>query len=152
MTTVALTRLTYIQVFVQPFFGFVEDWFSRHWPENKFITREHGVDVPFCGIYHVNFFRLVWRTAYVIVTLVVAMIFPFFNDFLGLIGAVSFWPLAVYFPIEMHIAQLKIPNYSFRWIWLKLLSWACLVVSLIAATGSVQGLIKNLKTYKLFQN
>ncbi|OMO50882.1 Amino acid transporter, transmembrane [Corchorus capsularis] len=139
------------QVFAQPLFGFVESWCARHWPESKFINREYGVDVPCFGVYYVNMFRLVWRSTYVIVTAVVAMIFPFFNDFLGLIGAGSFWPLTVYFPIEMHIAQAKIPKYSFRWIWLKILSWVCLVVSLIAAAGSVQGLIQSLKTYKPFQ-
>ncbi|KHG24473.1 Amino acid permease 6 -like protein [Gossypium arboreum] len=139
------------QVFAQPLFGFVESLCARHYPDNKFITREHAMDVPFCGIYYLNFFRLVWRTAYVIVTAVLAMIFPFFNDFLGLIGAGSFWPLTVYFPIEMHIAQAKIPKYSFRWVWLKILSWVCLIISLIAAAGSVEGLIQSLKTYKPFQ-
>lgn len=139
------------QVFAQPLFGFVESLCAIHYPDNKFITREHAMDVPFCGIYYLNFFRLVWRTAYVIVTAVLAMIFPFFNDFLGLIGAGSFWPLTVYFPIEMHIAQAKIPKYSFRWVWLKILSWVCLIISLIAAAGSVEGLIQSLKTYKPFQ-
>ncbi|MBA0580666.1 hypothetical protein Gorai_022875 [Gossypium raimondii] len=148
---IAIHLIGAYQVFAQPLFGFVEGWWSRNWPNSKFITSEHAVDVPFYGIYYLNFFRLVWRTAYVIITAVVAMIFPFFNDFLGLIGAGSFWPLTVYFPIEMHIAQSKTPKYSFRWIWLKILSWVCLVVSLIAAAGSVQGLIQSLKTYKPFQ-
>ncbi|KAE8653935.1 Amino acid permease 6 [Hibiscus syriacus] len=148
---IAIHLIGAYQVFAQPLFGFVEGWCSRNWSDNKFITGEHAVDIPLYGIYYVNFFRLVWRTAYVIVTAVIAMIFPFFNDFLGLIGAGSFWPLTVYFPIEMHIAQTKIPKYSFRWIWLKILSWVCLVVSLIAAAGSIQGLIQSLKTYKPFQ-
>ncbi|KAE8684550.1 Amino acid permease 6 [Hibiscus syriacus] len=148
---IAIHLIGAYQVFAQPLFGFIEGWCARRWPENKFITREHVVDVPCYGVYYINFFRLVWRTAYVILTAVVAMIFPFFNDFLGLIGAGSFWPLTVYFPIEMHIAQTKLPKYSFRWIWLKILSWVCLIVSLIAAAGSVQGLIQSLKTYKPFQ-
>lgn len=79
------------------------------------------------------------------------MIFPFFNDFLGLLGAFSFWPLTVYFPIEMHIAQSKTPKYSFRWIMLKILSGACLIVSIVAAAGSVQGLATDVKTYKPFK-
>ncbi|KAE8718681.1 Amino acid permease 6 [Hibiscus syriacus] len=139
------------QVFAQPLFGFVEKLTTKRYPDNKFITREHAINVPYCGVYYLNFFRLVWRTAYVIVTAVLAMIFPFFNDFLGLIGAGSFWPLTVYFPIEMHIAQSKIPKYSFRWVWLKVLSWVCLIVSLIAAAGSIQGLINSLRVYKPFQ-
>ncbi|KAI8548505.1 hypothetical protein RHMOL_Rhmol07G0278300 [Rhododendron molle] len=139
------------QVFCQPIFGFVEARCQARWPESKFITSEHSISLPFCGSYNFNFFRLVWRTAYVIVTAVFAMIFPFFNDFLGLIGAASFYPLTVYFPIEMHIAQTKIPKYSFTWIWLKILSWSCLVVSLVAAAGSIQGLAQDLRTYKPFK-
>ncbi|KAF7137858.1 hypothetical protein RHSIM_Rhsim07G0215400 [Rhododendron simsii] len=139
------------QVFCQPIFGFVEARCQARWPESKFITSEHTINLPFCGSYNFNFFRLVWRTAYVIVTAVFAMIFPFFNDFLGLIGAASFYPLTVYFPIEMHIAQTKIPKYSFTWIWLKILSWSCLVVSLVAAAGSIQGLAQDLRTYKPFK-
>ncbi|XP_010482241.1 PREDICTED: amino acid permease 6 isoform X2 [Camelina sativa] len=139
------------QVFCQPIFQFVESQSAKRWPDNKFITREYKVHVPCGGEFSINFFRLVWRTSYVVVTAVVAMIFPFFNDFLGLIGAASFWPLTVYFPIEMHIAQKKINKFSFTWTWLKILSWACFIVSLVAAAGSVQGLITSLKDFKPFQ-
>ena len=107
--------------------------------------------MPFYGTYNVNSFRMVWRTAYVIVTAVIAMIFPFFNDFLGLIGSLSFWPLTVYFPIEMYIKQSKMQRFSFTWTWLKILSWACLIVSIISAAGSIQGLTQDLKTYKPFK-
>lgn len=139
-----------MQVFCQPIFGFVETWSSKRWPESKFITHERAINVPLCGAYYVNFFRLVWRTMYVILTAVIAMIFPFFNDFLGLLGAASFWPLTVYFPIEMYIAQSKLPKFSFTWTWLKILSWTCLIISLVAAAGSIQGLAHDLKTYKPF--
>ncbi|KAK8487079.1 hypothetical protein V6N11_033195 [Hibiscus sabdariffa] len=148
---IAIHLIGAYQVFAQPLFGFVEKMCKGRYPDNAFIVREHAINVPFCGVYYLNFFRLIWRTAYVIVTAVLAMLFPFFNDFLGLIGAGSFWPLTVYFPIEIHIAQLKIPKYSFRWVWLKILSWVCLIVSLIAATGSIQGLIHSLSVYKPFQ-
>ncbi|XP_027094656.1 amino acid permease 6 [Coffea eugenioides] len=148
---IAIHLIGAYQVFAQPIFGFVENRCSSKWPENKFINTEHAVNVPLYGTYYINLFRLVWRTVYVILTAVLAMIFPFFNDFLGLIGAGSFYPLTVYFPIEMHIAQAKIPKYSVRWIWLKVLSWACLVVSLVAAAGSIQGLSQDVKTYKPFK-
>lgn len=147
-----LENVFQIQVFCQPIFGFVEARCSKRWPESKFISTEHPVPIPFCGVFNINFFRMAWRTAYVIVTAVVAMILPFFNDFLGLIGAASFYPLTVYFPIEMYIARTKIPKFSFTWVWLKILSWVCLVVSLVAAAGSIQGLASDLKTYKPFKN
>ncbi|KAJ7965894.1 Amino acid permease [Quillaja saponaria] len=139
------------QVFCQPIFGFVERWCSEHWPESQFIKREYAINVPFYGVYYLNLFRLVWRSAYVIVTAVVAMIFPFFNDFLGLIGSLSFWPLTVFFPIEMYIKQTQMKKYSFTWTWLKILSWACLIVSIVAAAGSIQGLTQDLKKFKPFQ-
>lgn len=139
------------QVFCQPIFQFVESQSAKRWPDNKFVTREYKIQIPYFGHYGISFFRLFWRTSYVVVTAVVAMIFPFFNDFLGLIGAASFWPLTVYFPIEMHIAQKKMKKFSFTWTWLKILSWVCFLVSLVAAAGSVQGLIQSLKYFKPFQ-
>ncbi|OVA07347.1 Amino acid transporter [Macleaya cordata] len=139
------------QVFAQPVFGFFEKWCSNRWPENGFITTDHIVNVPLVGEYNMNLFRLVWRTGYVILTAVVAMIFPFFNDFVGLLGAASFWPLTVYFPIEMYIAQSKMPKFSGTWIWLKVLSWACLIVSLVALAGSVQGLAQSVKSFRPFK-
>ena len=141
----------FLQVFAQPIFQFVEKKCNRNWPDNKFITSEYSVNIPFLGKFNINLFRLVWRTAYVVITTLVAMIFPFFNTILGLIGAASFWPLTVYFPVEMHIAQTKVKKYSPRWIGLKMLCWVCLIVSLLAAAGSIAGLISSVKTYKPFR-
>nr|KAJ0197537.1 hypothetical protein LSAT_V11C700375230 [Lactuca sativa] len=135
------------QVYVQPFFAFVESWSKEKWPRNKFIVREYSV-----GKFKINIFRLTWRSAYVVLATLVAMIFPFFNSFLGLIGATTFWPLTVYFPIEMYISQAKIPKNSFTWIWMKVLSLACLIVSLVAAAGSIRGLIVSVETFKLFHS
>ncbi|KAK0580292.1 hypothetical protein LWI29_000402 [Acer saccharum] len=126
------------QVFCQPIYNLVEGWCSRQWPESKFIK----------GF----MFRLIWRTFYVIVTCIIAMLFPFFNSVLGLLGALSFWPLTVYFPIEMYISRAKIRRCSFVWTWLKVLSGTCLVVSLLAAAGSIEGLIKEVSAYKPFNS
>lgn len=134
-------------MYVQPFFAFVESWSKEKWPRNKFIVREYSV-----GKFKINIFRLTWRSAYVVLATLVAMIFPFFNSFLGLIGATTFWPLTVYFPIEMYISQAKIPKNSFTWIWMKVLSLACLIVSLVAAAGSIRGLIVSVETFKLFHS
>ncbi|XP_050210960.1 amino acid permease 6-like [Mercurialis annua] len=132
------------QVFSQPFFKLVEDWSNNKWPESKFLTKSYKI----CGIYQLNFFRLIWRTSYVILTSLIAMIFPLFNSVLGLLGALSFWPLTLYFPIEMHISQAKIRAYSFTWIWLKILSFVCFVVSLIAVAASIRGIVKDLRHFK----
>ena len=33
------------------------------------------------------------------------MLVPFFNDVVGLLGAIGFWPLTVFLPIQMHLKQ-----------------------------------------------
>ncbi|ESQ35857.1 hypothetical protein EUTSA_v10007516mg [Eutrema salsugineum] len=149
---IALHLIGAYQVYGQPFFQFVESKCKKKWPESKFINKEYSSNIPMLGKCRVNLFRLVWRTCYVILTTVVAMIFPFFNAILGLLGALAFWPLTVYFPVAMHIAQTKVKKYSRRWLALYLLVLVCLIVSFLAAVGSIVGLISSVKTYKPFKN
>ncbi|PIA33642.1 hypothetical protein AQUCO_04000004v1 [Aquilegia coerulea] len=129
------------QVFCQPFFSFVEQWCCNSWPQNKYISKMNGVN---------NLFKLLWRTLFVIMTAIVAMIFPFINDMMGLISTATFRPLGVYFPVEMYLVQSKSQRFSAKWIWLKILSLACCVVSIVAAVGSIHGLIANLTKYEPF--
>jgi hypothetical protein len=139
------------QVFCQPIYQFVEAWARDTWPDSGFLAAETVLRVPLAGDVPLSLFRLVWRTSYVVLTALVAMVFPFFNDFLGLIGAVSFWPLTVYFPVQMYMAQANTRRYSPTWTWMNVLSVACLVVSLLAVAGAVQGLITDLKGYRPFK-
>jgi hypothetical protein len=139
------------QVFCQPIYQFVEAWARDTWPDSGFLAAETVLRVPLAGDVPLSLFRLVWRTSYVVLTALVAMVFPFFNDFLGLIGAVSFWPLTVYFPVQMYMAQANTRRYSPTWTWMNVLSVACLVVSLLAVAGAVQGLVTDLKGYRPFK-
>ncbi|GMI83724.1 amino acid permease 1, NEUTRAL AMINO ACID TRANSPORTER 2 [Hibiscus trionum] len=138
------------QVFCQPIFKQVEDWCLNQWPNNKFIKESPAIKLPLFGDYTFNAFRLVWRTAYVITVTVVAMILPFFNGILGLLGAASFWPLTVYFPVQMHISRENIRPFCWKWIWLNVLVVACLIISVLAAAGSVAVIVKDLQTYRPF--
>ena len=140
------------QVFCQPIYQFVEAWARARWPDSGFLNAERVVRVPLAGDFPLSPFRLVWRTTYVVLTSLVAMIFPFFNDFLGLIGAVSFWPLTVYFPVEMYIKQRRVPRGSTKWICLQTLSVSCLIVSIAAAAGSIADVIDALKVYRPFSS
>ena len=40
----------------------------------------------------------------------------------GIMGSLGFWPLTVFLPVSMHIAQRKIPRWSPRWIALQTLN------------------------------
>ena len=140
------------QVYCQPLFAFVEKEASKRYPESKFITKETKIHIfPGSKPFNLNLFKLVWRTVFVITTTLISMIVPFFNDVLGLLGAIGFWPLTVYFPVEMYIVQKNVPRWSTRWVCLQVLSLACLVVSVAAAAGSVVGIVTDLKSYKPFK-
>lgn len=136
----------FMQVFTQPLFAFFEHIISRRWPRSTFIHKEYYMTPSL----HVNLFRLIWRSLYVMLTTVVSMILPFFNDIM--IGAFAFWPLTVYFPVEMFIVQQKIPKWSRIWILLQGLSVFCFLVSLAAAMGSIEGMTVDLRTYKPFKS
>jgi len=138
------------QVFSQPLFAFIEEWSAKKWPRSQFIHKNYIVNIPMFGLYKANLFRLVWRTCFVISTTLISMLLPFFNDVVGILGAVGFWPLTVYFPVEMYIHHRKIPRYSSKWILLQTLSVVCFIVSVAAAVGSIEGIIQDLKSYKPF--
>lgn len=140
------------QVYCQPLFAFVEKHATRYFPESQFINKDFEVPLP-GGFkpYKLNLFRLVWRTIFVVITTVISMLMPFFNDVVGILGAFGFWPLTVYFPVEMYIVQKKIPKWSTRWISLQILSVACLIISICAAAGSFAGVVSDLKIYKPFK-
>lgn len=135
------------QVYAQPLFAFVEKWASKRWPE---VDTEYKVPIPGFSPYNLSPFRLVWRTVFVIITTIVAMLIPFFNDVLGLLGALGFWPLSVFLPVQMSIKQKRTPRWSSRWIGMQILSVVCLIVSVAAAVGSVASIVLDLQKYKPF--
>ncbi|XP_065882015.1 amino acid permease 3-like [Euphorbia lathyris] len=134
------------QVFCQPLFAFIEKTASQRYPDSDFITK----DIKIFKL-KLNVFRLVWRSLFVVLTTVISMLLPFFNDVVGLLGALGFWPLTVYFPVEMFIAQKRIRKWSTRWLCLQTLSVACLIITIASAAGSIAGVIGDLKTVKPFQ-
>lgn len=138
------------QVYCQPLFAFVEKWARQNWPHSEFIISEVRIPLGPTRTFRLNLFRLVWRSAFVVLTTVISMLLPFFNDVVGLMGALGFWPLTVYFPIEMYIVQRNVPKWSMKWVCLQLLSVGCLVVTVVAAAGSIAGVLDDLKVYKPF--
>eukprot|EP00253_Pinus_taeda_P020858 PITA_20858 len=143
------------QIFCQPLFAFIESWASKTWQDSDFINHHYMVPIPlyrYPGAYYkVNLFRLVWRTAFVASTTSISMLLPFFNNIVGLLGAMAFWPLTVYFPVSMYISQNKIRRWSSRWVVMQMLSVFCFIISLLAAGGSIVGIVEALKAYKPFQ-
>lgn len=139
------------QVFAQPVYAFVEHWAQERSSNKKFFHKECRFRIPLCGIYSFNSFQVLWRTCFVVACTLVAMLLPFFNDIVGILGAIGFWPLTVYFPVEMFIAQRRIKAWTRQWSVLQSISLICLIVSLAAMVGSVEGVLQDLKAYKPFK-
>ncbi|XP_019196917.1 PREDICTED: amino acid permease 3-like isoform X2 [Ipomoea nil] len=140
------------QVYCQPLFAFVEKTAKDRFPDSKLITRDLQIPLfPGGKPFKLNLFRLVWRSVFVVITTVISMLLPFFNDIVGILGALGFWPLTVYFPVEMYIVQKQIPKWSTKWVCFQVLSAACLVISIAAAVGSFAGVVTDLKVYRPFK-
>jgi len=116
------------QVYTQPVFGFAD----RHFGGT-------AAEVPVLGARRVNVFRLCFRTAYVAATTALAVWFPYFNQVIGLLGAFTFWPLAIYFPVEMYLARNKVTPWTKQWLAIHGFSSVCLLISAFASVGSAVG-------------
>ncbi|XP_038686448.1 probable amino acid permease 7 isoform X1 [Tripterygium wilfordii] len=129
------------QMYSQPVFAFLERWFMAKYPSSGFVNNFYSFKLPMLPPFRMNLFRLCYRTAYVASTTAVAMIFPYFNQVLGVLGALNFWPLAIYFPVEMYFVQKKIAPWTRKWVVFRIFSFVCLIVSLVSLVGSIEGII-----------
>ncbi|KAG6541561.1 hypothetical protein Mapa_017083 [Marchantia paleacea] len=139
------------QVYTQPVYQFAERWVARRWSKRSFHSRGYTVRLPGGSDFRLNWFRLTWRTTYVIITTIISMLLPFFNAVLGIIGALAFWPLTVYYPVVMYMNQHKTPRWSGTWIALHSLSFVTFLVSAAGLIGSVAGIVTDLSQVKPFE-
>ncbi|POO02890.1 Amino acid transporter, transmembrane domain containing protein [Trema orientale] len=129
------------QIYSQPVFAVIERWFSGKFPDSGFVNNFYSIKLPLLPVLQLNPLRLCFRTAYVVSTTGIAMLFPYFNQVLGVLGALNFWPLAIYFPVEMYFVQKKIAAWTRKWIVLRTFSFICFLVTVVGLIGSIEGLI-----------
>lgn len=129
------------QVYSQPLFANVEKWLAKEFPYSGFVKSDYRVRVPWLTEFKINPLRLGFRTAYVVSTTGIAIIFPYFNQMLGVLGGMNFWPLTIYFPVEMYLKQRKVEAWTPKWLMLRIFSIGCFFVAVFAWIGSIQGLI-----------
>lgn len=106
------------------------------------MTKFYNIKLPYVPAFQLSLFRVCFRSAYVATTTGIGMVFPYFNEILGVLGALNLWPLAVYFPVEMYCLQKKIGAWTRKWVVLQCFSMVCLVVTIVALIGSIQGLVR----------
>ncbi|KAF5184307.1 Amino acid permease [Thalictrum thalictroides] len=140
------------QVYAQPIYSIHEKWLASNFPNTWFFTKVYTLPLP-CTSHKFQFtlMKLLLRPAFIIVTTFFALLFPFFNAILGLLGALAFFPLTVYFPVNMYIVQAKIKRGSTTWKFMQSLSMICLAVTLVAGIGSVADVVDRLKQASLFK-
>lgn len=131
----------YHQVYTQPAFAIVDKWCAEKFPNSRLVSSNYNLKLPFLPVLRLNLLRICFRSMYVALTTVLAMIFPYFNQVLGVLGAINFWPLSIYFPVEMYLLQRDIAPWTKKWIALQTFSIICLLITVIAFVGSVEGLI-----------
>ncbi|WIA38321.1 hypothetical protein OEZ86_001658 [Tetradesmus obliquus] len=124
------------QVYAQPVFATAEDVMLRLAPKvDNFAGKEWLV-------------RLGYRSLYVVVTTVIACALPFFSAFVGLVGALTFWPTAIYYPIAMFKAVYK-PTGPKLWA-MNAANIIMCVVAVLATIGSVETIIASASHFKPF--
>ncbi|PKI54695.1 hypothetical protein CRG98_024895 [Punica granatum] len=130
------------QVYSQPLFANTERWFEKKFPRSGFVNRNYELKLPlYSPPLQINFLRLCFRTVYVASTTTIAMIFPYFNQVIGVLGGLNFWPLTIYFPVEMYLKQRKVEAWTRKWITLRIFSAVCFFMAIFALTGSMEGLL-----------
>ncbi|KAG9448802.1 hypothetical protein H6P81_008767 [Aristolochia fimbriata] len=130
------------QVYSQPVFAVAEKRLSQKYPNSGFVNNIYTLRAPFLPACKLNLLRLCFRTAYVVSTTALAMTFPYFNEVMGVFGALNFWPLTIYFPVEMYFVQRNIAPWTRKWIGLQIFSMACLLATAVALAGSLEGIVR----------
>ncbi|KAL0362980.1 UNVERIFIED_CONTAM: putative amino acid permease 7 [Sesamum calycinum] len=129
------------QVYSQPLFALVDKWLTDQLPRSSFVNRNYTVKLPSVPALSLNLERLCFRTAYVASTTGVAMIFPYFNQVLGVLGTINFWPLSIYFPVEMWLRQKNIGPWTTKWILFRSFGILCFLLNMFILAGSIQGIM-----------
>ncbi|KAJ8470323.1 hypothetical protein OPV22_024666 [Ensete ventricosum] len=94
--------------------------------------------------------RLVGRSAYVALTMFLAMTFPFFGGLLGFFGGFAFAPTTYFLPCVIWLCVHKPRRFSLSWI----INWICIVLGvllmILAPIGGLRQIVMDAKSYKFY--
>ncbi|KAI8467603.1 MAG: transmembrane amino acid transporter protein-domain-containing protein [Monoraphidium minutum] len=135
---VLIHMVSAFQVYAQPVFQTIEDVVLYFRPALQFSNGKTEF-----------FIRLGYRTLYCAFATFIASLLPFFSCFTGLVGAITYWPTAVAYPIMMYI-RVKSPSaHVQRLMWTVLVGMGA--VALIATVGSVESIAHQASTFTVFE-
>lgn len=133
--------LVSMQVYSQPLFANAENWFRFKFPDSEFVNNTYTLKLPLLPAFDLSFLSLSFRTAYVASTTVIAMIFPYFNQILGVLGSISFWPLTIYFPVEIYLSRSETDAWTAKWVMLQTFNIFGFVFGLFTLIGCIRGIV-----------
>nr|KYP65316.1 Lysine histidine transporter 1 [Cajanus cajan] len=94
--------------------------------------------------------RFITRNAYVFLTLLLAVTFPFFGGLLGFFGGFVFAPTTYFLPCVMWLVIYKPKRFSLSWC----ANWICIafgvLLMVLAPIGALRQIILEAKDYKFF--
>ncbi|CAL0327998.1 unnamed protein product [Lupinus luteus] len=94
--------------------------------------------------------RLISRSIYVALTMLIGICIPFFGSLLGFLGGFAFAPTSYYLPCIIWLKLKKPRRFSLSWI----INWACIVIGvllmIVSPIGAMRNIILSAKTYKFF--
>lgn len=134
-TMVFVHMMAAFQVFTIPLCTMLEEHLAREYPQHTFGTQR-------------RLWKLVIRSIYIAFIIFLAALLPFFNEVLGLIGAIVYWPTSIIFPFLAWIAVFK-PKSATTWS-LHALSLFMFLVAICAFIGSIRSIIVNASTFGVF--
>lgn len=124
-------------MFTQPLYASIEQRIAQKFPDSSFV---HG-ELKQIPAFRLNPLRLCLRTAYVVFTTTFSVLFPYFNQVVGVAGSINFWPIVIYFPVEMYLVQKDIGPWTWKSILLRVYCFITLIIIIFAFVGSVKGVI-----------
>ncbi|KAI3454984.1 hypothetical protein Pfo_011647 [Paulownia fortunei] len=121
------------QVFAMPVFDMVE----------SFLVRKMNFNPS-------RLLRIVTRTTYVALTMLLGISFPFFGGLLSFFGGFAFAPTTYYLPCIIWLAVYKPKRFGLSWF----ANWTCIVLGVLlmvlAPIGALRQIILQAKDYKPF--
>ncbi|KAJ4772374.1 Histidine amino acid transporter [Rhynchospora pubera] len=94
--------------------------------------------------------RLITRSLYVLITMFIAMTFPFFGGLLGFFGGLVFAPTTYFLPCVMWLAIYKPRKFSLSWF----TNWICIILGvllmILAPIGGFRQIVLDAKNYKFY--
>jgi hypothetical protein len=93
-------------------------------------------------------YRLVIRTICVCIITLIACIMPFFDAITGFVGAMTYFPLAIYFPFGCYRKVFPVSKSVSIILWC--IFYFTLLVTMGATVGSVRNIITGWSTYAIF--